>query len=319
MPQWTAGGVSLPDGPYMIGAGDCKTPERTAMWLTVAATVSGSYTPPPRSGNSGKVLWPATLEEFLVAGGGLNSYSMPNIGFAQAAVKLAPIKAEQPLIVNVAGFSVADYIEGVEVFSALENVAAIELNLGCPNTAEEERADAQEVPNPNAGDILSFNPIAVREILNQLVEKGFTKKPLWLKFSPYSNPAELKRMAYLVNEFVDRLPLAVVTCNTFPNAYAGEGKIDANDGMAGLSGKAMKRIALGQVRQFRQHLQPSIEVICSGGGTTGNDIMDALEAGAVAMQFTSLAHWAGDPSLFFEHLLDNETASRFIEHITDDI
>jgi len=59
MTKWTAGGVNLPHGPYMIRAGVCKTPALTAKWLTV---VSGSYTPEPWAGNPGKVFWPESLE-----------------------------------------------------------------------------------------------------------------------------------------------------------------------------------------------------------------------------------------------------------------
>ena len=120
-------------------------------------------------------------------------------------------------------------------------------------------------------------------------------------------------MAEIVNSFTDLLNLTVVTCNTFADAYAGEGVIDPNDGMAGLSGPAMKQIALGQVKRFRQYLDPAVDVIGVGGITTGDDIVDFLDAGAAAVQITSLAHWAGDPKSFQERLLDEKTASRFLQ------
>jgi len=308
MPQWEVGGVKLPHGPYMIGAGVCKTPARTAEWLKVVPVVSGSYTPEQRDGNPGKVVYPESMGDFLRLGYGLNSYGMPNMGFIAAAQQFQNMESEQPLIVSVAGFSIDDYIRGVALFARLPNVSAIELNLGCPNTQGDHP------------DIMSFNPGAVRKILENLSTlQGGCRKPIWLKFSPYSNPAELKRMAELVNGFNDDLRLTVVTCNTFPNAYAGESKIDPNNGMAGLSGPKIKEEALGQVKQFRQHLAEEIDVIGVGGITTGDDVIDFLAAGATAVQITSLAHWAGDPGRFFEQLLGQETASRFIEHLTDDI
>ncbi len=308
MPQWNVGGVKLPDGPYMIGAGVCKTPARTAEWLRVAPVVSGSYTREQRDGNFGKVVYPDSLEEFLRLGYGLNSYGMPNKGFLTAVKQFQKIESKQPLIISVAGFSVDDYVQGAALFGLLPNVSAIELNLGCPNTQGDHP------------DIMSFNPGAIRKILETLSTlKGELSKPIWLKFSPYSNPAELKRMAELVNSFKDDLRLTVVTCNTFPNAYAGERKIDPNNGMAGLSGPSMKQIALGQVKQFCQHLTEEVDVIGVGGITTGDDIMDFLDAGATAVQITSLAHWAGDPRKFHEHLLLGERSSRFTEHLTDDI
>lgn len=45
MPQCRVGGVTLPHGPYMIGAGVCKTPARTAEWLKVAPVALPASTP----------------------------------------------------------------------------------------------------------------------------------------------------------------------------------------------------------------------------------------------------------------------------------
>ncbi len=306
MPLWTVGSVCLPDGPYIIGAGAAKTPALTKMWLEVAPTVSGSYTPNESSGNPGKVVYPDNLEELLALGAGNNSLGMPNIGYPRAAAELATIKAKQPLIVSVAGFYPEDYWLGVEIFQAVPNVAAIELNKGCPNKQEE-----------HSGDIMSFDPKAVRQTLDGLVAREVTK-PLWLKFSPYSNPNELKRMAQLINEYRHKLNLAVVTCNTFPNSYMPRAALTPNQGRAGLSGKAMKYIALGQVHQFREHLDPIIDVIGSGGCLTGDDIVDMLDAGAKGVQLTSLPSWGGNPDVFYEHILNRETSSRFMEHLTDD-
>ncbi len=306
MPQWNAGGVKLPHGPYMIGAGVCKTPATTEEWLKVAPVVSGSYTPQQRDGNPGKVVWPDSLEEMLRIGYGLNSYGMPNAGFAAAATSfLQSQKTEQPLIVSVAGFSVDDYVLGVRTFGVVSNVTAIELNFGCPNTQGEHNT------------IVSFDPDTVWQIMLGIGRLEL-QKPIWVKLSPYSNPQDLQRMAEILNHCVGPQPLAVVTCNTFPNAFAGEGLIDPNSGMAGLSGPVMKPIALGQVKQFRTHLDEQIDIIGVGGVTTGDDVVDLLEAGAQAVQITSLAHWAGDPRRFHQHLLIGERSSRLVEYLTND-
>lgn len=295
----TAGGVIFPHGPFMIGAGVCKTPARTLEWLKVAAVESGSYTPESRPGNTGKVFWPETLEEFLECGVGLNSYNMPNMGYVEAAKQLALYAGEQPLLVNIAGFSVADYLLGIEIFSALKSVSAIVLNLGCPNSGH--------------GEIMSFSIDDVASLLKAIASSP-PPKPIWLKFSPYTNPAELRRMAELVN-FYPNLVRAVVTCNTIPNCYAGPGTIDPNNGLAGMSGPAILPFARGQTRQFRQHLDIKIDVVGVGGITTGNDIIDRLADGAKLTQLVSLAHWAGDPDTFHEHLLNPATSGRFTEYL----
>ena len=293
----TVGGVTLPHGPYMIGAGVCKNPKTTKEWLKVASVVSGSYTPLPREGNQGKLFYPDTLEEVRRLGYGLNSFGMPNVGFVEAIKELSEIVSEQPLIVSIAGFSVADYRKGVETMRIVSNVSAIELNFGCPNT--------------NHGEIASFKPNTISTILEDIVDIE-CNKPIWVKVSPYSNPANLCAAAEVLNEFKDELKLALVTCNTFPFAYAGKGKFDPIQGRAGLSGPALKHIALGQVHQFRELLDVTIDVIGVGGIMNGDDIIDFLDAGATAVQMTSWPFWAGNPGRFMDELTNS---IRFFEYL----
>jgi dihydroorotate dehydrogenase (fumarate) len=291
------GGITLPDAPYMMGAGVCKNPKTTQEWLNVAPVASGSYTQQKREVNQGKISYPDTLEEVRRYGYGLNNYGMPNMGFEAAAEELARINSMQPLIVSVAGFSVKDYLDGYHVFSNLRNVAAIELNFGCPNT--EHRT------------IASFDQETIELILDS-ISRAKPRKPVWVKFSPYSNPGEIETMAKLVNYYKDEVLLTVVTCNTFPFAYAGKGKIDPSNGRAGLSGPALKHIALGQVHQFREYLHESIDVIGVGGIMSGDDIVEFLDAGAKAVQMTSWPFWAGNPGRFMEELTESH---KFLEYL----
>ena len=303
MTIWSVGGVSFTDGPYMIGAGVCKNPTTTGEWLKIAPVVSGSYTPPARAGNQGQVYYPATLEEFLKLGGGGNGFGMPNIGTVAAAEKFTERSMSQPLIMNIAGFSIDDYLTGIIILNRYDFVSAIEINWGCLNTQGEHP------------DIISFNPTVARKIIELVAFNKLTTKPIWIKVSPYSNPAELRRMAELINDYKDELRLTLVTSNTFANAYFGKGKLDPNQGRGGYSGPGLKPIALGQVHQFREYLDSSIDVIGVGGITTGDDIMDFLDAGAAAVQMASLPFWAGSPKVFLEHLMDERTSSCFLEYL----
>jgi dihydroorotate dehydrogenase (fumarate) len=286
----------------MIGAGVAKTSARAKEWLQIAPVVAGSFTPYEREQNPGQVLWPEGLEEFLATRYGLNSYGMPNRSVGQETEELDRHEGMQPLIVSVAGFEPRHYFAGALAVHQCQGATAVEFNLGCPNTQGEH------------SEITSFQPETVHEILGGVVGQGY-RMPIWLKFSPYSNPSELKRMAELVNEFAGRLPLAVVTCNTFPNAYAGGGKITPNGGLAGLSGSAMKPIALGQVKQFRAHLDERIDVIGVGGATVADDIVDFIDAGAAAVQVVSLAHWAGEPRSFTNYFYADGVADRYFEYL----
>lgn len=298
----TVGGITLPHGPFMIGAGVCKTPASTTEWLQVAPVVSGSYTALKRNGNPGNTAWPGTLNRVTELGYALNSYGMPNIGFVAAADQFAAIQSDHPLIISIAGFSVDDYIQGARTFGQLSTVAALELNFGCPNTQGEHST------------IMSFDPNIVWEVMLGIGRLAL-QKPTWVKLSPYSNPRDLQHMADMLNHCVGLESLAVVTCNTFPNAYAGAGLIDPNSGLAGLSGPALKPIALGQVKQFRHYLDERIDVIGAGGITTGNDIVDFIDAGAAAVQITSLAHWAGNPRSCTDHLFADGAADRFFTYL----
>ncbi len=293
MHTYSVGGISLPSAPIMIGAGVCKSPQAAREWLTVAPVVSGSYTPLKREGNKGdRLFYPDTQEELRRIGYGLNSFGMPNMGFAPAAYELAAYQGEQPLIASVAGFSVDDYVAGAEVF-AIKSVKAIELNFGCPNTEH--------------GKIMSFDLRSLETLCARL--NTSVRVPIWVKFSPYSDPGLLKEVAAVVNTAGAAIR-AVVSCNTFPNAYVGTDAISPMGGLAGLSGPALKQIALGQVIQFRQHLISQIDVIGVGGITTGNDVADFLDAGAKAVQMTSLPFWMGHPGHFWETLLDQNTGNR---------
>jgi dihydroorotate dehydrogenase (fumarate) len=295
-----AGGVGLSSAPVMIGAGVAKQPEQAEEWLKIGPTVAGSFTGESRGGNRGTLFFPDSLEALVQSGFGLNSYGMPNIGFERNAKEMAGKNYANPLIISIAGFSTAEYIKGVQIFSQLTNVDAIELNFGCPNTEH--------------GEILSFDGTTLATLLEQLCDVP-GKKPLWLKFSPFSNPAELTRQAKLVSRFKGIIK-AVVTCNTFPNGFAGEKAITTNLGnYGGVSGPALKPIAMGQVRQFRNLLSEEIDVIGVGGITTGNDIIDFLDAGATAVQLTSLPFWLGKPNKFWDYLTNGPNSDQFSQYL----
>ena len=300
MTRYKVGGVSLVDTPIMIGAGAAKTPAMTEKWLKVTATVSGSYVKGGLAGNEGKVLYPESEEVFRALGRGFNWYGMPNIGNEKASKELSSIDVAYPLIVSIAGFSVDDYHAGIVAFRGNPNVSAIEMNLGCPNIS-------------GHGRIMSFD----LDIQERLIQSDVVKKcqlPIWVKFSPYSDPMQLKEVASIVNGSNIK---AVVTCNTFPNAYAGKGNIDSENSLAGMSGPILADFSMGQLIQFRDHLDDEIDVINVGGIATGNDIVERLDIGAAAVQLTSMPHWSDKPGEFWERLTSKKDGDRLNKFLTD--
>jgi dihydroorotate dehydrogenase (fumarate) len=293
----TVGGVHFEGPAIMVGAGVCKTHAAAKKWSAVAPVVLGSITPEVREGNQGsKLFYPESLEEIRTKGYGLNWFGMPNNSFERIMHELRhePLNQNYPIAVSIAGFSVGDFIIGDFGFRSVNSVCALEFNFGCPNTEH--------------GKIISFDLKTIHEILEGLV-RNEPLQPIWLKFSPYSDPGQLREVAELVNDFTS-IVKAVTTCNTFPNAYAGQNAISSPDGLAGLSGPALKPIALGQVIQFKKYLDPRIDVWGIGGITTGNDIADFFEAGADGVQMTSLPFWLGEPRGFLEGLAHSETGDR---------
>lgn len=284
MKDCVVGGVNLPQQ-LLIGAGVCKGPEKTEAWLTQAPVVSGSYTRLPRVGNSGEPrYYPTTYADFKKEGYGLNAFGMQNDGFEAAADTFRTwTTCTHPLIVSIAGFSIEDYLIGIEIFSSVAAVNAIELNLSCPNT--------------EASQIWSFSPKLLERLFVAIAASQPTK-PLWIKISPYSDPTQLRQTAELVNQFSGTIA-AVVTMNTFPQAFLNKQVIGTTDGFAGLSGPVLKPIALGQVHQWYQALDPKIAIIGVGGVVSSDDQREFLDAGAHAIEVTSLAYWLNDPQLFW--------------------
>ncbi len=237
------------------------------------AVVVGSVTYVQRDGNPEPRWFPGNEQGFA-----LNSFGMPNGGLEWFEEKL-PVMVKKahavnkPLIVNIAGFSVQEYVD-LAVMVDASGADMIEVNLGCPNTSDPSLA------NP----IFSFNGNALKEITSELDAK-LKNTPYSLKFSPFSNPAELSRTVVIV---AASKAAAVVTTNTFPNGFwqddKGETVIRANGGLAGMSGEAMLAIGLGQVRQFRQQLPDNIAVIGVGGITKPEHVKHYLKAGASAVQ-----------------------------------
>ena len=86
-----------------------------------------------------------------------------------------------------------------------------------------------------------------------------------------------------------RVAKALVTMNTVAGAldFGENDKPIISVGLAGLSGRAVKRIRLGQVFQCHQILQDQLPIIAVGGIDSGLDIHKSELAGAVAFQMTT--------------------------------
>ncbi len=274
-------GLSKPlEVPLMNGGGCIKTVEdvREAAKSLAGAIVVGSFTVEPRTGNEGNV-W------HYQDGIGLNSLGMPNGGAKYLRENLSEMvkiahDSGKYLVVNVAGFKADDYVT-LTSLCVSKGADAVELNFGCPNVVTE---------GGTRKPIISYNLNAFSHVLNH-VAMLTPKCPLWVKVSPNLAGDQIELLAQQVVSY--KRCCAVTAINTVPNTLIlnDEGKPVISVGLAGMSGKAVKPIGLGQVYQWRKALDENgrkdVQIIGVGGISSGEDILDYQRAGADAFQMTT--------------------------------
>jgi dihydroorotate dehydrogenase (fumarate) len=179
--------------------------------------------------------------------------------------------------------SVAENIEMLEKIQASDFNGITELNLSCPNV-------------PGKPQVAYDFPLT-KEILTQVF--SFFKKPLGVKLPPYFDLAHFDEMAEILNQF----PLTYVnSINSIGNGlYIDTEKeevvIKPKDGFGGLGGEYVKPTALANVRAFYTRLNPSIQIIGTGGIRTGKDAFEHLLCGASMLQIGTELHKEG-PAIF---------------------
>ncbi len=220
--------------------------------------VKGLYSR-PRPGNP-----PPRLAE--TSSGLINAIGLPGIGMKKFTEEILPQlrKYDTTLFVNVCGETEEEFAEVVDFLNGFDGIAAYELNISCPNVKLEGRCPA-------------LNPEDTYSVVKLV--KEISTRPLVTKLSPnVTNIVEIAQSAQeagsdavsLVNTF---LSMAIDTETRKPKI--------ANI-MGGLSGPAIKPIALRMVYQVAQHV--TIPVFGIGGIMTGQDAVEFFLAGAKAVE-----------------------------------
>jgi dihydroorotate dehydrogenase (NAD+) catalytic subunit len=219
-----------------------------------AAFVSKTITPAPRAGNLPPRLWEAPA-------GMINSIGLPNKGLAGFLEHDLPALARLPvpLVVSVMGKSHDQFAELVEGVGAAAGVAALELNVSCPNV--------------DSGLIIGEQPSETAALLRSL--RPLTQRPLIVKLSPgVADPAAVALAAE--GDGAD----AVSLINTLRASALDPATLRPwlGAGSGGLSGPAVRAVALEQVLAVAGAV--SIPVIGMGGVAGGADALDFIAAGA---------------------------------------
>jgi dihydroorotate dehydrogenase (NAD+) catalytic subunit len=196
----------------------------------------------------------------------LNSIGLQNPGVDAVVAKYAAIWTgwQTPVIVNVAGESVADYVEVVRRLDGVPGVAGIELNISCPNVGKgglQFAIDAEAAASVTA---------AVRRA---------TDLPLLVKLSP--NVSDVRPIARAIADAGADALTAINTLSGIAVAPSRQKPLLGNI-YGGLSGPAIKPVALRIVYEVSQVVD--IPVIGIGGITELADVLDFLAVGAVAVQ-----------------------------------
>ncbi|MBM3727345.1 MAG: dihydroorotate dehydrogenase [Acidobacteria bacterium] len=235
----------------------------------IGAIVTKGLSRTPIDGNAPPRLWETE-------GGMMNSIGLQNIGVHAFAVeKLPQLRAySTPVIANVFGYAQEDYSEVVRVLEDHPGIAAYELNVSCPNTR-------------HGGIFFSSDP----QLLGALVAsvRPVTRRPVIVKLSP--NVARIEPLAQAAQEAgADAISLVNTFVSLAIDIRTRRPRIGA--GMAGLSGPAIKPIAVRMVYEAARAVR--IPVIGLGGVASGEDAAEFLLAGASAVQVGTANFW--DPA-----------------------
>lgn len=219
-----------------------------------AAFVSKTVTLAPRQGNPPPRLWelPAGL---------MNSIGLPNKGLDGYLAHDLPelSRLPVPLIVNVMGFSRDEVARLVAAFAQREEVAALELNVSCPNV--------------ETGLIMGADPGEVARLMS--VVRPLTDKPLVVKLTP--NASDVAAVAVAAErEGASAVSLINTLRGMALHPRTGAPWLGGTTG--GVSGPAVRAIALAQVRSVAEAV--TVPVIGMGGVTRGGHAADLMAAGA---------------------------------------
>lgn len=291
----TVGGIPLENCVY--NASGPRTGSSAAL-AKIASSSAGailtkSATVEAQSGNPQPRTWHADDDK-----ASMNSEGLPNSGIdyyidgttIQETLEGCPGGSKKPYLVSISGKTLKDNLLMMDRIANKikegEPIAGVELNLACPNV----------IGKP----IIAYDFDQMKDILKTISNKKY-KFILGLKLPPYLDSKHLQQAAGIINEY-SSLVKYVVCINTIGNALSIDEVseapfISSNNGLAGLSGPAVKYTALANVRQMRQQLKPEIDVVGVGGIETGTDAFLFLLCGAVAVQ-VGTCHWKEGPKCF---------------------
>ena len=198
--------------------------------------------------------------------GMLNAIGLQGIGVREFIKEKLPLLRDNNavVIVNICGSSVDEYAEVSRILSDAEGIAAIEINISCPNIKE-------------GGITFGCNATGTDEVVSAV--RSTTKLPIFPKLSP--NVTDIASIAKAAEQAGAD---AVSLVNTFlaMSIDVETRRPQLSNILGGLSGPAIRPIAVRMVHECKSAIQ--IPIIGMGGICTARDVIEFLIAGASAVQ-----------------------------------
>jgi dihydroorotate dehydrogenase (NAD+) catalytic subunit len=256
----TLGRLRLPN-PILVASGTFGYGREMTGFVDLArlgGIVPKTITPLPRQGNPP---W-RTVE---TAAGLLNSIGLDNDGVDAFLANQLPWLAGcgAPVIVSIAGGTLAEFVALAARLDGVPGIAALELNISCPNVSH--------------GVDLGTDPAACRGVVAGV--RGATSLPVLAKLTP--NVTSIVEIAKAARDGGADAVTLVNTCQGMAVDWRRRRPLLGNV-VGGLSGPAIKPIALRCVHQVRQAVD--IPVVGVGGIMTLDDCMEFFVTGASAVQ-----------------------------------
>ncbi|NLB90227.1 MAG: dihydroorotate dehydrogenase [Clostridiales bacterium] len=258
----TLGNLTL-QNPILTASGTCGFGYELAQFFSLndlgGIAIKGT-TLQPRKGNP----TPRIAETYC---GMLNSVGLQNPGVKAVVHEEIPKLRnffKGPIIANISGFSLEEYIETAQYFDIHSDAALLEINISCPNVQ-------------GGGLAYGVDPSHAAQVCSAV--KKVCQKPVYMKLSP--NVTDIVSIAKACEDAgADGLTLI----NTLKGMaiHPSSGKPVLANITGGLSGPAIFPVALAMVYEVYRHV--SIPLIGMGGISCADDVICMLSAGASAVQ-----------------------------------
>ena len=212
--------------------------------------------------------------------GSINSMGLPNQGIDYYLDYLLSLQESQPertFFLSLVGMSPDETHTLLKKVQNSGFKGITELYLSCPNVPGKPQ--------------IAYDFETTERILGEAF--GYFDKPLGIKLPPYFDIVHFDQAAEVFN----RHPLKFVNCvNSIGNGMYIEDEsvvIRPKNGFGGIGGEYIKPTALANVHAFYQRLNPSIQIIGTGGVYTGRDAFEHILCGASMVQIGTALHQQG--------------------------